>query len=363
MIQTMALFVAAYRELNARKLFWLSLGLSVVVVGIFGMFGIDQTGISVWPFGWSFDSPFFNSNVISPESFYKLMFMNLGVKAWLGLFATALALISTAGIIPDLVSAGSIDMMLAKPLSRARLFLTKYLTGLLFTALQVTVFALASFLVIGLRGRVWEPSLFLAVPYVVVIYSYLYCVCALVGLLTRSTIAALIVTAIFWLLLLGVHSSESLINYGTIASSLEVSAIEAELAKAQADADEDPETVAELTEELASQRSSDATWHSVHWWVFAAKTVLPKAIESLNMLERQLVVDARLRGGLGADAEARDETGGEIFGHGRVERAKFIEALRADENSRGVWWVLVTSLVFEGVVLSIATVLFCRRDF
>jgi hypothetical protein len=89
------------------------------------------------------------------------------------------------------------------------LFLTKYVTGLLFVMLQVGVFSLASFMVIGLRGGAWEPRLFLAIPIVVGVFSYLYCISALVGLLTRSTVAALLLTLLFWIFLFILNSADA----------------------------------------------------------------------------------------------------------------------------------------------------------
>src|SRR5205085_9269224 len=105
-----------------------------------------------------------------------LMFSELGVGIWLTFAALILAIVSTASLFPDLITGGAIDLYLSKPISRLRLILTKYATGLLFVALQVLVFCAASFLVIGLRGGVWEPRLFLAVPIVLCFFSYLFCI-------------------------------------------------------------------------------------------------------------------------------------------------------------------------------------------
>ena len=44
--------------------------------------------------------------------------------------------------------------------SRLRLFLTKYLSGLLFVGLQVTVFSVLCFVVIGFKAGAWEPAIF-----------------------------------------------------------------------------------------------------------------------------------------------------------------------------------------------------------
>src|SRR5439155_22018452 len=121
---------------------------------------------------------------VSASDLYKILFSEFGIKWWLSFIATILALISTASIFPDFITGGSIDLYLSKPIGRLRLFLTKYATGLLFVALQVLVFSLASFVVIGVRGKSWEPGIFLAVPLVVSFFSYIYCVCVLIGIVT-----------------------------------------------------------------------------------------------------------------------------------------------------------------------------------
>ena len=136
------------------------------------------------------------------------MFVGLGVGFWLSWLATILALVSTAGIFPRLIGSGVIDLFVSKPIGRLRLFMTEYLAGLLFVTLQVTVFSVASLLVIGLRGGVWEPGLLVAVPLVVCFFSYLFAVCVLLGLLTRSTVAALLLTLLFWFIVSMVGQAE-----------------------------------------------------------------------------------------------------------------------------------------------------------
>src|SRR4051812_10750859 len=134
LIQTGAVFVDAYRELNARKMFWVVLVISGLVVIAFAGVGIDEKGLSI--FGFSLPIPF-NTTMMPRADFYKMIFDSAGVGFWLSWLATILALISTAGIFPDMLTGGSIDLYLSKPISRLRLFLTKYLSALLFVALQV----------------------------------------------------------------------------------------------------------------------------------------------------------------------------------------------------------------------------------
>src|SRR5262245_47269975 len=184
LIQTGAVFVDAYRELNSRKMFWVVLIISALVVIAFAGVGIDAKGLYI--FGFSLPIPF-NTTIMPAGDFYKMMFDTLGVGVWLSWIATVLALISTAGIFPDMLTGGSIDLYLSKPISRLRLFLTKYLSALLFVGLQVGLFTLASFLVLGFRGGTWLWGLFLTIPIMLLFFSYLYSICALLGIVTRST--------------------------------------------------------------------------------------------------------------------------------------------------------------------------------
>ena len=172
MRQTVALFVDAYRELNHRRLFWVTIVLSGLVVAAFAAIGNDEEGLTI--LHWSIPFPFVSTNFIPRADFYKFTFAQLGVGYWLGWIATIIGLVSTASIFPDFVDRGSIDLMLSKPIGRTRLFFTKFLTGLLFAGLQVTVFTLASFLVIGLRGGDWEPWIFISIPLVLLFFSYLF---------------------------------------------------------------------------------------------------------------------------------------------------------------------------------------------
>ena len=183
------------------------LGLTLVAVVVFALLGINEKGMTFAV--WTFEVPGLNSNLISEGTFYKMYFVNLGIGIWLAWIATILALVSTASVMPDFVSSGSIELALSKPIGRLRLFLTKYVAALLFVVLQVAVFALGSFLVIGIRGGAWLPTVFLAIPIVTVFFSYLYCICALLGLITRSSVASLLLTILIWFVLFLLQQAET----------------------------------------------------------------------------------------------------------------------------------------------------------
>ena len=54
----------------------------------------------------------------------------------------------------------------------------------------------------------WEPRLFLAIPIVLCLFSYLYAISVLLGVITRSTIATLLLTVLLWAIIGGMHFSE-----------------------------------------------------------------------------------------------------------------------------------------------------------
>lgn len=366
LIQTIALFVDAYRELNARKLFWATLILSGLVVALFALIGITDKGVRVGV--WEFDLFGINTDVMSSEEFYKSMFVNFGIGFWLAWIATILALVSTASIFPDFVSSGAIDLSLAKPIGRLRLFLTKYLTGLLFVTLQVSVFSLAAFFLIGVMGGAWEPALFLSIPIIVLFFSYLYSLCVLLGVWTRSTIAALMLTLLVWFGIFLVHSAESslltfkiLFGQQQTAQLYEMDQARQLLDRLKVEQEADEEKIEQLTSRIDRLQedvdSSDVTQQrltTAHRISMGVKTILPKTTETVGLLRRWLVEMAQLPEE--SSPEPRDP-----FSPGRnpaLER-EMEEQLR----ERSIAWIGGTSLLFELTVLSLAAWIFVRRDF
>jgi len=403
-MKTWALFVDAYRELNSKKLFWITMILSGLVVAIFGAIGLRENGIGfLW---WTIPSEFANSNEIDPADFYLGIFNGFGVRFWLSIIATILALVTTAGMIPDFISGGSVELMLSKPISRVRLFLTKYSTGLLFVALQVLVFSVASLLVIGLRGGVWEFGILLAVPIVVLFYSYLFCVCVVLGLVTRSTLAALLLTVLFWFMLFLLNTADETLltfrNSSVAQTSQQASQLEAQRGRleqlrsvgvdapatieaevesvGQSDgflgrigdeirngpraedlSEEDRDSqierleseIAIAEERLTSTRNNAESLANWHGLILGIKTVLPKTKDTLNLLDRHLISEDSIDRNEQAQL---DQNGNEDFTRASFDAARQI-------RDRSLWWVIGTSLIFEAVILAIGAWMFRRRDF
>jgi ABC-type transport system involved in multi-copper enzyme maturation permease subunit len=198
MRQTLAILRDSLRELKSRSLFWISLAISVIVaLALFGTLSFDATG---WRILWfeTNESTILREGTPAARDLLRWLFAGAFIWWWLSWGAIIIALISTASIIPDFVASGSIDLVLSKPIGRARLLLTKILGALLFMALQVSVGLFVAWLLMGLRYGMWSHEVWLAVPLLTIQFLYLFAFLALVGLITRSTLASLLAVLLFW---------------------------------------------------------------------------------------------------------------------------------------------------------------------
>jgi ABC-type transport system involved in multi-copper enzyme maturation permease subunit len=380
--QTLAIFVDAYRELNSKRLFWIVLVISALIVAGFGAVGINQQGfVILWK---EFPSDDINTVMLDRGTIYKTLFAELGINYWLAWLATILALVSTAGIFPDFISGGSIDLYLSKPIGRLRLFFTKYFAGLLFVALQVLAFCVGAFFVIGIRGKVWEPAIFVAVPLVLLFFSYLFSVMVLLGVITRSTVASLLLTFLFWIGTFALYQTEVALLHFSIARQFQMQDQDRLIEKDQEKIDRllaagaqtpGPATtrpitysdrdlqLTQLTMKEAQKERADAsdpfaTWHHL---TYLLTYPLPKTGDTINLIKRVIGERMHLRHEDEND-DVDQSNGRDMFRNRNLMRRASAEANR-QIMSRPLTFILGTSFAFEGCIVGLAAWLFCRRDF
>lgn len=381
LIQTKAIFVDAYRELNAKKLFWLTMALTVLFAGALAAIGIDKEGVRLFWFHLRFIP--IDSDIIEPKAFYLAAFSYLGISIWLTWVATILAIISTAGIIPELVTGGTIESMLARPITRTRLFLTKYATGLLFVALQVAVFSLLSMFIIWIRSGYLEPRILLAIPIVVSFFSFLFCICAFIGLVTRSTMTAMLLTLLFWGFLFLINMADAvLIQFDeSTAIYVEQRTQRVELAHANTikliardreseglsfegyePTDEEIHTKNPMLRGLEDKLAEDlADQQSLEFWtnsLYITKTFFPKTGETIGLLNRELIDPEEFSPPVESGGEPTD-----LYGDIQIDQDELGSRLEARFRKRSAVWILGTSFIFEFFVLGLSTLIFSRRDF
>jgi ABC-type transport system involved in multi-copper enzyme maturation permease subunit len=138
--------------------------------------------------------------------------------------AILVSLVITAFFVPNMLRKGTIDLLLVKPLHRSTLLIYKYLGGLSFMFLN-TCFAVGGiWLMIGLRTGIWLPHTLLIIPLLTFFFAILYSVSVLFGVLTRSTIVAILMSVgawfLFWLVGVGYNLTKTLAQMPGIQKSI-----------------------------------------------------------------------------------------------------------------------------------------------
>ncbi len=110
---------------------------------------------------------------------------------WAG---TLLALFATASLLPSLLERGRVDLLLSKPISRARL-LSGHLLGVFLTMLGIALYLFGMvWLVMSWKTGVWNPRFVQTMLIVVGMFGVMYSVVALIGVTAQSAPLALLVS-------------------------------------------------------------------------------------------------------------------------------------------------------------------------
>lgn len=119
---------------------------------------------------------------------------------WLGLgqIAMMIAIIITSPMIPDMFQTGSLHLLLSKPLSRSLLFLSKYIGGCIFVALNVAFLLVGLYLYSGLQLGIWNLGILWCIPLFIFAFMVFYSVSAFVGLIWKNPIICVVLTVLFW---------------------------------------------------------------------------------------------------------------------------------------------------------------------
>ncbi len=120
------------------------------------------------------------------------------VAAWVLL---AVAVVVTSGFVPNMLAKGSLDLLASKPIGRTRLLLYKYVGGLTFVFLLTTLTVLGVWVAVGARTGLWSPNFLAVIPVVTFCFAVLYGFSVLASVLTRNTLATIMLTGLAWALL------------------------------------------------------------------------------------------------------------------------------------------------------------------
>jgi hypothetical protein len=151
---------------------------------------------------------------LEPEQLYptinQLVVTVLGLL--LGAFGVFIAVLVTASMIPNTFEAGSVDLLLSKPISRSGLFLAKFFGGCAFIAINAAYFIVGLWLILGWRLGLWNERLLWAIPLYVFLFAIYYGVSSLAGLIWRNAIVSVVLAILFWLICFAIGTSVGMIE-------------------------------------------------------------------------------------------------------------------------------------------------------
>jgi hypothetical protein len=136
----------------------------------------------------------------------QVHFMLLLLAEWVaGGGGTLLALLWTAGFMPEFLQPAHATVLLSKPIPRWVLLMGKYLGVLAFAGFQVTVFIVGTWLAVGLRTGFWANSYLWGIPLLLLQFAAFYSFSVFLAVGTRSTLACGCGSIAFWFLCWGMN--------------------------------------------------------------------------------------------------------------------------------------------------------------
>ena len=182
--------------LRRRRLFWLHLWLSVLVVLLYASVSFNDAGWSVG-FGLKrMDNPALKHGTPWEHTMHCWIIARL-MRWWIAGGAIFLALFATAAILPETLEPGSAALIVPRARRRSLILAGRFLGSLGYALLHTIVVVAGLWLVLRWKMGAWHHALWLGVPLAALLFIPLQAVAMLMGVLTRSATAALLVAILF----------------------------------------------------------------------------------------------------------------------------------------------------------------------
>lgn len=188
------------RTLKAHGLYsamlWISVGLGIIYASL----GCSDQGASLFFGLWQFPS----TRIVAGTDWERsLLLTSLDglMDYWMMTLAVFLALFPASTVYPDMMKPGAIDFLLSKPISRFSLFSAKYAATLMFVGFLALVLTTICFLSLWIRLGTPFWGVFWSVGLTMLIFSFIYGFTMLFGILTKSSVNALLLTVVVWFVL------------------------------------------------------------------------------------------------------------------------------------------------------------------
>ena len=114
-----------------------------------------------------------------------------------GTFGIIFAISATAFFVPRMLEKGAADTLFSKPVGRGMLLFSRYLAGLLFVAVLAVTLVGGMHLGFLVSSGYSDPGFLWSIVTLIYVFALLHGVSILVGVFTRSTVAAILLTLVF----------------------------------------------------------------------------------------------------------------------------------------------------------------------
>jgi ABC-2 type transport system permease protein len=186
---TLALIRDTFREALARKIFWVLVGLSTLMI----LFFLFLLQIDIVAGGVATVSRF-GGTVRTVEATQVVSGVYGAVATFLYTFGMFLAVFASSGLVPSVLEPGRIELLLSKPLSRTHLLLGRFAGNILVVFANSAYLVLGVWTILGLKTGIWSPVFLVAIATTTFIFAVLLSVVVLVGVWLESAAAATMIS-------------------------------------------------------------------------------------------------------------------------------------------------------------------------
>ena len=199
------LFDAFYQVLD-NKIFRLLLILEIGIVAGFFLVGFRETEIRVLWGAWTLsyeDVYSFFGQKLSPGSDLQGMLVqrvqSLVVETLSGSIGMIVCLSATAFFLPRMLEKGAADIVFAKPVSRFALMMSRYVSGLFFVGILALTGTFGIWLGLVVSSGYNDPGVLWGAVTLLYLFAILHAFSCCVGVFTRSTVAAILMSVVFFM--------------------------------------------------------------------------------------------------------------------------------------------------------------------
>lgn len=122
-----------------------------------------------------------------------------------GVVGTFLALVMTAGFIPEFLQPANATVLLSKPTPRWVLLLGRYLGVMTVLTIYASVYVIGTWLLFGVCTGFWVNNYLWGLPLLLLGVAVIYSFSAFLGVWTRSSLVCVIGSVVFWIMCWGMN--------------------------------------------------------------------------------------------------------------------------------------------------------------